>query len=93
LRWRWSHTGAGLPPPPVNKTAATRTKPHLAAASRHDLLHEASQICQAAAASGERISQRALARQLRGHGHRFSNEHLHGIAATIGLTPGKAACR
>jgi len=22
---------------------------------------------------------------------RFSNEHLHGIAATIGLTPGKAA--
>ena len=84
-------TEAALSPSPVSKTAATRTKPHLAAASRHDLLHEASRICQAAAANGERISQRALARQLRGHGHRFSNEHLHGIAATIGLTPGKAA--
>jgi hypothetical protein len=52
---------------------------------------EANLICQAAAANGERISQRALARQLRVHGHRFSNEHLHGIAATIGLTGEKAA--
>jgi hypothetical protein len=84
-------TGAELAPSLVKKTAATRIRPHPAAGSRHDLLHEASLICQTAAANGERISQRALARQLRGHGHRFSNEHLHGIAATIGLTPGKAA--
>jgi hypothetical protein len=48
-------------------------------------------ICQTAAANGERLSQRALARQLRDHGHRFSNENLHSIAATIGLTTGKAA--
>jgi hypothetical protein len=81
--------GAGLPP--VGKTAASRTRPRLAASSRHDLLHEANLIHQAAAANGERISQRALARRLRGHGHRFSNEHLHGIAATIGLFPEKAA--
>jgi hypothetical protein len=54
------------------------------------LLRDASMIYQSAAASGERISQRTLARQLRGHGHRFSNQHLHGIAASIGLAPEKA---
>jgi len=43
---------------------------------RHRLLHDARLIHQAASASGERLSQRTLARQLRGHGHRFSNEHL-----------------
>jgi hypothetical protein len=32
-----------------------------------------------------------LARQLRGHGHRFPNEHLRQIAETIGLTAGRAA--
>ena len=83
--------GAEPPPPAPDKNAAARIRSHPAAASRHDLLHEANLICQRAAANGERISQRALARQLRGHGHRFSNEHLHGIAATIGLTPEKAA--
>jgi hypothetical protein len=57
----------------------------------HDLLREASLIFQAAAASGERISQRALARQLRAHGHQFSNKHLHCIAASIGLTREEAA--
>jgi len=61
-----------------------------ASGNGHGLLHEASLIYQAAAASGERISQRALARELRGHGHRFSNQHLHGIAASIGLSPEKA---
>ena len=58
---------------------------------RRGLLRDATSICQTAAANGERLSQRALARQLRDHGHRFSNEHLHGIAATIGLTTSKAA--
>jgi hypothetical protein len=56
-----------------------------------DLLHEATAIYQQAAARGERLSQRALARQLRLHGHRFPNEHLRHIAETIGLAESKAA--
>lgn len=56
-----------------------------------DLLHEATAIYQHAAARGERLSQRALARHLRMRGHRFPNEHLRQIAETIGLTESKAA--
>jgi hypothetical protein len=55
------------------------------------LLHAASVIYQDAAARGERLSQRMLARQLRGHGHRFPNERLRQIADSIGLTTGQAA--
>jgi hypothetical protein len=55
------------------------------------LLRDASAIYQDAAARGEQLSQRTLARQLRGHGHRFPNDHLHWIAECIGLAPGKAA--
>jgi hypothetical protein len=55
------------------------------------LLRDASAIYQNAAARGERLSQRMLARQLRGHGHRFPNEHLRRIAESIGLPPAKAA--
>ena len=55
------------------------------------LLHAASAIYQEAAARGERLSQRMLARQLRGHGHRFPNEHLRQIADSIGLTTSQAA--
>ena len=55
------------------------------------LLRDASALYQDAAARGERLSQRMLARQLRGHGHRFPNEHLRQIAETIGLTAGRAA--
>ena len=51
----------------------------------------ASAIYQDAAARGERLSQRMLARQLRGHGHRFPNERLRQIADSIGLTAGEAA--
>lgn len=51
------------------------------------LLRDAHAMRQAAAARGERLSQRALARQLRGHGHRFPNQHLGGIARAIGLDP------
>jgi hypothetical protein len=54
------------------------------------LLDAASAIFQDAAGRGERLSQRMLAQQLRGHGHRFPNEHLRLIADGIGLT-GKAA--
>jgi hypothetical protein len=55
------------------------------------LLHAASVIYQDAAARGERLSQRMLARQLRGHGHRFPNGHLRLIADSIGLNQGQAA--
>jgi hypothetical protein len=55
------------------------------------LLRDASAIYQDAAARGERLSQRMLARQLRGHGHRFPNDHLHRIAESIGLAPARAA--
>jgi len=55
------------------------------------LLRDASAIYQDAAARGQQLSQRMLARQLRSHGHRFPNEHLRCIADSIGLTTGKAA--
>ena len=51
------------------------------------LLRDASVIYRSAAEQGERLSQRKLARQLRGGGHRFSNQHLHRIAVSIGLRP------
>jgi hypothetical protein len=40
-------TGSEPAPSPVKKAAVGRTRPHSVAASRHDLLHEASLICQA----------------------------------------------
>jgi hypothetical protein len=55
------------------------------------LLRDAGVIYRDAAARGERLSQRTLARQLRSHGHRFPNEHLRGIADSIGLTAARAA--
>ena len=55
------------------------------------LLCDALAICQHAAACGERLSQRALARQLRLRGHRFPNDHLHQISQSVGLAPGRAA--
>jgi hypothetical protein len=58
---------------------------------RPGLLRDATKIYQDAAAHGERLSQRTLAKQLRGHGHRFPNDHLRLIADSIGLTASKAA--
>jgi hypothetical protein len=55
------------------------------------LLRDAIAIYQHAAARGERLSQRALARQLRLRGHRFPNDHLHRIARSVGRAPGRAA--
>jgi hypothetical protein len=55
------------------------------------LLRDATAICQHAAACGERLSQRALARQLRLRGHQFPNDHLQQIAQSVGLAPGRAA--
>jgi hypothetical protein len=58
---------------------------------RPGVLRDARAIYRNAAARGERLSQRTLARQLRGHGHRFPNDHLRLIADSIGLTASKAA--
>ncbi len=58
---------------------------------REGMLRQAAVLCQNAASNGERLSQRTLARQLRGHGYRFSNEHLHAIAVSIGLAGQQAA--
>ena len=72
----------------------TRSRAYPAADSARpprDLLREASAIYQTASANGERLSQRTLASRLRGHGHRFSNQHLRTIAASIGLITRKAA--
>jgi hypothetical protein len=49
------------------------------------LLQDAVLICKTAAARGERLTQRDLARTLRGRGHRFSNQNLRSIAVAIGL--------
>jgi hypothetical protein len=55
------------------------------------LLRDATLIFQNASARGQRLSQRTLARELRGHGHHFPNDHLHQIAQTIGLAHRRAA--
>ena len=49
------------------------------------LLRDAAFICKTAAARGERLTQRALARTLRGRGHRFPNQSLRNIALAVGL--------
>jgi len=49
------------------------------------LLQDAILIYKTAAARGERLTQRDLARTLRGRGHRFPNQNLRGIAVAIGL--------
>lgn len=55
------------------------------------LLRDAALIFQNASARGQRLSQRTLARELRGHGHHFPNDRLHQIAASIGLAARSAA--
>jgi hypothetical protein len=52
---------------------------------RPGVLRDASAIYLEAAARGERLSQRTLARKLRSRGHSFPNEHLRLIALRIGL--------
>ncbi|MGE5289521.1 MAG: hypothetical protein ACM3ML_20445 [Micromonosporaceae bacterium] len=73
------------PDPPADGRQANR--PGAGAGVGARLLHDASAIYQTATANGQRLSQRALARQLRGNGHRFPNDQLRGIAAAIGLPP------
>jgi Protein of unknown function (DUF2637) len=83
--------GAGVGPTANLRCADDVTRHRNGTGPRPGLLREARAIYQDAAARGERLSQRTLARQLRGHGHRFPNEHLRQIAASIGLATGKAA--
>jgi hypothetical protein len=94
------------PMPTANATAATKAGGAEDASARwvHDvtrsrngvrprpgLLRDAQVFYQDAEARGERLSQRTLARQLRRNGHRFPNDHLRWIAASIGLTASRAA--
>ena len=55
------------------------------------VVRDATVIAQRAAAHGERLSQRGLARQLRRQGHHFPNDHLRQIALSIGLPSRRAA--
>jgi hypothetical protein len=80
----------GGPAAPV-RWATDVTRHRNGVGPRPGLLRDARAIYQDAAARGQRLSQRALARQLRGSGHRFPNEHLRQIADSIGLAAGKAA--
>jgi hypothetical protein len=66
-------------------------RPRADAGPRPGVLRDARVIYRDAAARGERLSQRTLARRLRGHGHRFPNDHLRLIANSIGLTKTRAA--
>ena len=78
--------------PPANLRWAGDVTRHRNGTGPHPgLLRDANAIYRDAAARGERLSQRTLARQLRGHGHRFPNEHLRLIADSIGLTANRAA--
>jgi hypothetical protein len=62
-----------------------RTGPGPSTDGESPLLQDAVFIYKAAAARGERLTQRDLARTLRGRGHRFPNQNLRSIAAAIGL--------
>jgi hypothetical protein len=75
----------------VNGGASWQDRSGASGKPTQELLRAASVIYQIAAANGERLSQRILASKLRDHGHHFSNQHLHAIAASIGLTPPRAA--
>jgi hypothetical protein len=83
--------GVSSPSMVVRPSSAYRDQAHDDGYPDADLLREATAIYQLAADQGERLSQRALARQLRMRGHRFPNDHLRQIAETIGLAENKAA--
>jgi hypothetical protein len=75
--------------PPVPGAAANgHTADGTVARQESPLLNDAVVIYQTAAARGERLSQRALARTLRGRGHRFPNQSMRHIAVAIGLDLG-----
>ena len=74
---------AGRPVPNAVAYAHAGASPALI--NESPLLQDAAVIYRTATARGERLSQRALARTLRGHGHRFPNQSLREIALAIGL--------
>jgi hypothetical protein len=84
-----------LAPPPT--PAGLRGRSAQATSAQADiqpdpgLLRDASAILKGASARGQRLSQRSLARELRGHGYRFPNDQLRQIAESIGLSCGTAA--
>ena len=84
-----------LAPPPTGTVLPVRPAPTFAAAAGSGpdprLLRDATLIFQNASARGQRLSQRTVARELRGHGHHFPNDHLRQIAETIGLARNAAA--
>jgi hypothetical protein len=84
-----------LAPPPAATVVPIRPTPSPAGrtATGPDarLLRDAALIFQNASACGQRLSQRTLARELRGHGYRFPNDHLRLIAESIGLAHRSAA--
>jgi hypothetical protein len=71
--------------PQSNGDSPSSPDPGPGTSERQALLRDACLIYQAAVSKGEHVSQRRLASQLRGHGHRFSNQHLQAIAASAGL--------
>jgi hypothetical protein len=81
-----SGDSAPLQPAPSRETdGGARASPGMG--RDPELLRDAADIFQTAAASGERMSQRMLTRALRRHGHRFPNQDLHQIALAAGLYP------
>ncbi len=85
-----STAAAALALPPVPGPAANgHATVDARASARHEspLLNDAAVLCQTAAARGERLSQRALARALRRRGHRFPNQRVPDIAVAAGLGP------
>jgi hypothetical protein len=72
-------------PPGSSEAAHVQADANSPAVGESPLLQDAALIYQTAAARGEQLSQRALARTLRGRGHRFPNESLRSIALAIGL--------
>jgi hypothetical protein len=84
-----------LAPPPATTVPPVRLAPASTASAGAGpdsrLLRDASLIAANASARGQRLSQRTLARELRGHGHHFPNDHLRQIAQTLGLARHAAA--
>ena len=85
------HSGAGSVAEDSPRPAGRVAGPAGGVGAGNGLLCDASAICQEAAARGERMSQRTLARQLRRRGHRFPNDQLRQILeATRFMSTGAA---
>jgi hypothetical protein len=81
----------GCSPPAYLRVPGDVVRPHGGIGPRPGVLRDARMIYRDAAVLGERLSQRTLARRLRGQGHRFPTDHLRLIAESIGLSASRAA--